>query len=82
MIAIETDAVSSLLERISGGKTRYVCQFHVQIAWPQMVIHGDGHYYKTGKEGIRRKDGCPTAEYEASKGRRLWLGLDGEIDED
>ena len=47
-----------------------------------MVIHGDGHYYKTGKEGLRRKDGCPTAEYEASKGRRLWLGLDGEIDED
>ncbi len=82
MIAIETDAVRPLLEQIADGKARYLCQFHVQIGWPQMVVHGDGHYYTTGKEGIRRSDGCPTAEYEANKGRRLWLGLDGKIDED
>ena len=82
MIAIETDAVAPLLKVIAEGKARYLCQFHVQIEWPQMVVYGDGHLYKTGKEGIRRKDGCPTAEYGASKGRRLWLGLDGKIEED
>jgi hypothetical protein len=47
-----------------------------------LVVHGDGHYYKTGKEGIRRGDGFPTAEYQATKERRLWLGPDGQIDED
>ncbi len=82
MIAIELDAVRPLLEQIADGKARYVCRFHVQVEWPQMIIHGDGHYYKTSKEGIRRKDGLPTAEYQGSKGRRLWLGLDGKIEED
>ena len=71
MLAIESDAVRPLLEQIAGGKARYLCQFHVQIDWPQMVVHSDGHYYKTGKEGIRRSDRFPTAEYQASKGRRL-----------
>ena len=57
MIAIETDAVRPLLDQIAKGMTQYACQFHVQIAWPQMVVHGDGHYYTTGKEGVRRRDG-------------------------
>jgi hypothetical protein len=82
MLAIENEAVRPILEQIAEGKARYLCRFHVQIAWPQMVIHGESHYFKTGKEGVRRSDGCPTAEYQAKKARRLWLGLDGKIDED
>ena len=82
MIAIQTDAVRPVLKQINAGNVRYLCQFHIQVEWPQMVVHGNGHYLKTGKEGIRRNDGTPSAEYEADKGRRLWLGLDGTIDED
>ena len=82
MLAVEIDAVRPILEQIAEGKARYLCRFHVQIGWPQMVIHGDGHFYMTGKEGIRRKDRVPCAEYQASKGRRLWLGLDGKTEDD
>ena len=82
MLAIETGAVRPLLEQIADGRARCHCRFHVEIGWPKMVVHGDGHYYKTGKEGIRRKDGLPSAEYQANKERRLWLGLDGQIEED
>lgn len=82
MLVIHVNAVRPLLGLIAEGKARYLCRFLVQIEWPQMVAHGDGHYLKTGKEGIRRNDGTPSAEYEADKGRRLWLGLDGEITDD
>ena len=82
MIAIELDSVRPLLEQIAEGKARYTCRFHVQVELPRMVAHGDGHYYKTSKEGTRRKDGVPTAEYQGSNDRRLWLGLDGQIEED
>jgi hypothetical protein len=82
MIAIEPDAARRLLEQIANGENQYVCQFHVQINWPRSVIHDNQRYYTTGKDGLRRSDGMPSAEYEADKGRRLWLGLDGVVVED
>jgi hypothetical protein len=82
MLAIETDAVRPLLDYIAEGKARYPCEFHLQVTWPKMVVHGDRQYYKTGKEGVRRSDGMPSAEYWADKGRRLWLSLDGKVAED
>jgi hypothetical protein len=82
MVTIETDAVRPLLDQLAEGKTRYPCQFHLQIAWPQMLGHGDRRFSQTGKEGTRRSDGMPSAEYQADKGRRVWLGLDGKVTED
>jgi hypothetical protein len=82
MIAIELDAARRLLEQIAKDKTRYDCQFLVQVTWPTTVIHDDQRYCETGKEGVRRSDGMPSAEYEADNGRRLWLGLDGVVVED
>ena len=46
MIAIETDAVRPILEQIAEGKARYLCQFHVQVGWPQWVVHGESHYFQ------------------------------------
>jgi hypothetical protein len=82
MIAIEPDAVRRLLDQIAIGTTRYDCQFHVQIAWPTTVAHGGTRFFKTGKEGLRRNRGLPSAEYRAEKGLRLWLGVDGAVRED
>jgi hypothetical protein len=82
MIAIESNSVRHILDKIASGETRYDCQFHVQISWPRTVSHDGGNYRKTGKEGVRRSDGLPAAEYEADQGRRLWLGLDGRIERD
>jgi hypothetical protein len=81
MIAIEPDAARRLLDEIASGKTQYDCQFHVQVAWPSTVIQDDQRYCNTGKDGLRRNDGMPSAEYEAHKGRRLWLRLDGNVEE-
>jgi hypothetical protein len=82
MIAIEPDSVRSFLDWIASGETKYACQFHVQITWPQTVTHEGSCFDKTGKEGVRFSDGMPSAEYWADQGRRLWLGLDGRIEGD
>lgn len=82
MIEIESHGVRPFLDWIASGKTKYACEFHVQIAWPQTVTHEGSSFNKTGKEGVRRSDGMPAAEYWASRGRRLWLGLDGVVEKD
>ena len=82
MIVIKPDAVRPLLDQIASGTARYDGQFHVQIAWPQTVSYEGSRYFKTGKEGTRFKDGMPSAEYQAEKRRRLWLGLDGAMARD
>jgi hypothetical protein len=79
MIAIEPDAVRRLIDQIASGETRYKCQIHVQFAWPPTVIHDNQRYCTTGKDGLRRSDEMPSAEYEADNGRRLWLGIDGVV---
>ena len=82
MIPLEPDSVRVLLGQIADGKTKYDCQFHVQIGWPQVVAHEGSRFFKTGKEGVRLSDGMPSAEYQAEKQRRLWLGVDGTIRDD
>ena len=82
MIAIRADAVRHYLDWIASGRTKYVCQFHVEIHWPKSITRKGSCFYKTGKEGIRRIDGVPSAEYSADRGQRLWLGLDGKVERD
>ncbi len=80
MILIDPSDVHRLADRVSVG--RYPCQVYLQVAWPGAVAHTGTSYHSTGKEGIRRADGMPVAEYEAAAGRRLWLGLDGKVEAD
>jgi hypothetical protein len=82
MIVLEPDAVRRLLDQIASAKTRYDCRFYVQIAWLPTVAFESTRFVKTGKEGVRRSDGMPSAEYRASNGCRLWLGCDGLVRED
>ena len=82
MIPLEPDAIRRLLDQIANGTTRYDCQFYLQIAWPTMVAHEGNRFFKTGKEGVRRSDGLPSAQYQMPRGRRVWLGLDGVVRED
>ena len=58
----------------------------VDVIWPNYFKYLDHTYVFTGKEGIRTKDKCPTAEY-ARRGPkdediRLWLGMDGLVQPD
>ena len=82
MIPLAPDVARLVLDQIASGTTRYPCQFHVQVTWPPTVTHNDRLYSRSGKKGLRRSDGTPTAEYRADRGRRLWLGLDGTVAED
>lgn len=82
MLPLDPNAARLTLDSINNGTVRYSCRLHVQIGWPQRVSHESGMFRKTGKEGVRRSDGLPAAEYEADQGRRLWLGLDGRIESD
>ena len=82
MIPLEPNAARLILDRIADGTARVRCQFHAQVSWPPTVTHDDERYFKTGKEGLRRSDTLPCAEYQSRKARRLWLGLDGVVTED
>jgi hypothetical protein len=82
MIPLEPDAARLLLSQIANCKTRYDRRFQVQIAWPPVVAHEGSRFFKTSKEGVRRSDGMPSAEYRAEKGLRLWLGIDGAVRDD
>ena len=54
-----------------------------KLDWPQQSItYNNTHYYATGKKGTRRIDGVAVAEYENDNGQRLWLGSDGNVEED
>lgn len=50
----------------------------IVVEWPPVIKHNFRIYWRTGKEGTRFRDGCPTAEYENEDHIRIWLGLDGE----
>ncbi len=66
---------------IPAAKFPYVVR--VDVAWPRAMQHRGARYTFTGKEGLRIRDGLPSAKYELpGTGKRAWLAIDGSADDD
>lgn len=64
---------------------KYKHNLSLSVEWPDEVVHENTRYFFHQKEGIRIKDGCPTACYShitEEIDKRVWLGLDGVIHKD
>lgn len=63
---------------------QFPLKIYLEVDWPFSVEYNNLIYICNKKEGTRVKDGCPVAEYYTLENgdRRLWLGLDGKIEED
>ena len=66
--------------------TRYPFKIKVEVEWPNTVEYDGETYFFYHKVGVRISDQCPVACYqcitEDNLDKRLWLGLDGQIEED
>lgn len=72
--------VLKLIEHIDNERTKYPCFFGAHVKWPGCVEYKNKTYIPTDKTALRESDVMPMAEYEC--GNRIWLALDGSIEEE
>lgn len=68
--------------RLPIPKAKYPYTVRLLICWPLCVQYQGKTYSFTGKEGVEKQSGLPSAEYSRrtrSRERRIWLRIDGEI---
>lgn len=73
------------LNPVVPAEPKYPFKLKVEVEWPNTVKHEGETYYFYHKEGVRISDQCPCANYQCMTkdyDKRLWLGLDGKIEED
>lgn len=73
------------LNPVVPAAPKYPFKLKVDVEWPNTVEYKGNTYFFYNKEGLRLSDQCPSACYRHMTDefdQRLWLGLDGKIEED